>query len=186
MLEEVPTEETPQDTAQVAEQAEPTSRRREKEDSWDDQDYEYFFGETLDDGYRPRQPQEVKSCRRSRARCRRRGRSPPPDLAAQSSARRRHDARDSRRHHRRHRRRRHAGGVGRRDCRPWRVRHLTGREGARARPDLRPDRRRRARPPGCLLLQFRHHGFGGFRSRRWSATICGFSSTTRSSSSPSR
>src|SRR6185295_3648519 len=29
-------------------------------DSWDDQDYEYFFGDYLDDGYRPRAPQEVK------------------------------------------------------------------------------------------------------------------------------
>ena len=32
----------------------------EKDDKWDDADYEYFFGEYLDDGYRPRQPQEVK------------------------------------------------------------------------------------------------------------------------------
>src|ERR1044072_8689941 len=33
---------------------------REKTDSWDDQDYEYFFGDYLNDDYRPRQPQEVK------------------------------------------------------------------------------------------------------------------------------
>src|SRR3979411_1543076 len=31
-----------------------------KTDTWDDQDYEYFFGDYLDDGYRPRAPQEVK------------------------------------------------------------------------------------------------------------------------------
>src|SRR4029078_9199989 len=29
-------------------------------DTWDDQDYEYFFGDYLDDGYRPRAPQEIK------------------------------------------------------------------------------------------------------------------------------
>src|SRR5467141_1698933 len=29
-------------------------------ETWDDQDYEYFFGDYLDDGYRPRAPQEVK------------------------------------------------------------------------------------------------------------------------------
>src|SRR5687767_15831496 len=28
--------------------------------TWDDQDYEYFFGDYLDDGYRPKAPQEVK------------------------------------------------------------------------------------------------------------------------------
>ena len=32
----------------------------DKTDSWDDADYEYFFGDYLDDGYRPRAPQEVK------------------------------------------------------------------------------------------------------------------------------
>ena len=40
------------------------SRKRsppqEKGDTWDDQDYEYFFGDYLDDGYRPRTPTEVK------------------------------------------------------------------------------------------------------------------------------
>ena len=35
----------------------PTS---EKGDTWDDSDYEYFFGDYLDDGYRPRPPQEIK------------------------------------------------------------------------------------------------------------------------------
>src|SRR6516164_2845169 len=51
MLEEVPTEELqPAETAQQA----------NKTDTWDDQDYEYFFGDYLDDGYRPRAPQEIK------------------------------------------------------------------------------------------------------------------------------
>ena len=31
-----------------------------KADTWDDQDYEYFFGDSLDDGYKPRTPTEVK------------------------------------------------------------------------------------------------------------------------------
>jgi RNA polymerase sigma-54 factor len=57
MLEEVPTEEqTPEQAAtQEAEKA-----KEAKDESWDDADYEYFFGEYLDEGYRPRQPQEVK------------------------------------------------------------------------------------------------------------------------------
>jgi RNA polymerase sigma-54 factor len=33
---------------------------QEKTDTWDDQDYEYFFGDYLDDGYRPRTPTEVR------------------------------------------------------------------------------------------------------------------------------
>src|SRR6185295_16786491 len=61
MLEEVPTEETPAEASQTTEapEAEPEKKKDEK-DPWDDQDYEYFFGEYLDDGYRPRQPMEVK------------------------------------------------------------------------------------------------------------------------------
>src|SRR5690606_2350176 len=31
-----------------------------RDDTWDDADYQYFFGEYLDDGYRPRTPQEVR------------------------------------------------------------------------------------------------------------------------------
>jgi RNA polymerase sigma-54 factor len=59
MLEEVPTEDvTPPEATQATEQAEKAAE--EKGDTWDDADYEYFFGEYLDDGYRPRQPQEVK------------------------------------------------------------------------------------------------------------------------------
>ena len=37
-----------------------TEEKVNKTDTWDDQDYEYFFGDYLDDGYRPRAPQEVK------------------------------------------------------------------------------------------------------------------------------
>jgi RNA polymerase sigma-54 factor len=59
LLEEVPTEELqpaePQQADKAAEQPTP-----EKPDTWDDADYEYFFGDYLDDGYRSRQPQEVK------------------------------------------------------------------------------------------------------------------------------
>ena len=57
MLEEMPTEETP---AQEAQQAEPEKPKDKEKETWDDADYEYFFGEYLDEGYRPRQPQEVK------------------------------------------------------------------------------------------------------------------------------
>jgi RNA polymerase sigma-54 factor len=60
LLEEVPTEEL--QPAEAAAQAEKTEEKPtlEKTDTWDDQDYEYFFGDYLDDGYRPRTPQEVK------------------------------------------------------------------------------------------------------------------------------
>src|SRR6187431_1214757 len=59
LLEEVPTEEL-----QPAEQQQPEKHeaetKAEKGDAWDDADYEYFFGDYLDDSYRPRTPQEVK------------------------------------------------------------------------------------------------------------------------------
>ena len=58
MLEEVPTEELqPLEATQEKAEEKP---QVEKTDSWDDQDYEYFFGDYLDDGYRPRTPTEVK------------------------------------------------------------------------------------------------------------------------------
>src|SRR5512142_2211322 len=61
MLEEVPTEELqPVDAAAQQEKPEEEKPPAEKGDSWDDQDYEYFFGDYLDDGYRPRTPTEVK------------------------------------------------------------------------------------------------------------------------------
>src|SRR5258705_10451228 len=60
MLEEVPTEELqPAEAAATPEKSEP-EQQTNKTDTWDDQDYEYFFGDYLDDGYRPRAPQEVK------------------------------------------------------------------------------------------------------------------------------
>jgi RNA polymerase sigma-54 factor len=63
MLEEVPTEELqPVEAAQQEQQKteEQKQQQQEKGDTWDDQDYEYFFGDYLDDGYRPRTPTEVK------------------------------------------------------------------------------------------------------------------------------
>src|SRR5215471_5548553 len=58
MLEEVPTEELQPVEAAAEKQEE--KKPAEKGDTWDDQDYEYFFGDYLDDGYRPRTPTEVK------------------------------------------------------------------------------------------------------------------------------
>jgi len=62
MLEELPEEEpVPEEKAAAEREAEAeTEKKKDETDSWDDQDYEYFFGEYLDDGYRPKQPQEVK------------------------------------------------------------------------------------------------------------------------------
>jgi RNA polymerase sigma-54 factor len=60
LLEEVPTEDPAQDASATTEAPEAEKKEEAKDDTWDDQDYEYFFGEYLDDGYRPRQPQEVK------------------------------------------------------------------------------------------------------------------------------
>jgi RNA polymerase sigma-54 factor len=62
MLEEVPTEELQPVEAAAQEQQKPEEQKppQEKGDTWDDQDYEYFFGDYLDDGYRPRTPTEVK------------------------------------------------------------------------------------------------------------------------------
>ncbi len=59
LLEEVPTEELQSAEAASAadkDEAEPAA----KDDAWDDADYEYFFGDYLDDGYRPRTPQEIR------------------------------------------------------------------------------------------------------------------------------
>ena len=58
MLEEVPTEDL--QPAEAAAQVEkPDEPKSEKGEAWDDSDYEYFFGDYLDDGYRPHKPQEV-------------------------------------------------------------------------------------------------------------------------------
>jgi RNA polymerase sigma-54 factor len=60
MLEEVPAEDLQAaETAAVAEKPEEPPKEQ-KNDVWDDQDYEYFFGDYLDEGYRPRAQQEIK------------------------------------------------------------------------------------------------------------------------------
>ena len=59
LLEESVDEEAP--TAEVVAEAEAVPEKPdEKGDVWDDADYEYFFGDYLDDGYRPKQAQEVR------------------------------------------------------------------------------------------------------------------------------
>jgi len=58
MLEETPSENLEQQEAAPEKPEEKPAQ--EKGDTWDDQDYEYFFGDYLDDGYRPRTPTEVK------------------------------------------------------------------------------------------------------------------------------
>jgi RNA polymerase sigma-54 factor len=62
LLEEVPTDDAqPAEVAATVETpAEPEKPAEDPRDNWDDHDYEYFFGEYLDDGYRARQPQEVR------------------------------------------------------------------------------------------------------------------------------
>src|SRR3989441_5945033 len=60
LLEEVPTEELqPADAVATPEKTD-AEQQGNRTEAWDDQDYEYFFGDYLDDGYRPRAPQEVK------------------------------------------------------------------------------------------------------------------------------
>src|SRR5688572_32309588 len=56
MLEEVPTEELQPAEAAAAQEKTEGEAAVNKTDTWDDQDYEYFFGDYLDDGYRPRAP----------------------------------------------------------------------------------------------------------------------------------
>jgi RNA polymerase sigma-54 factor len=59
LLEEVETEELQPAEQQQAEKPD-VEKPAEKSDTWEDADYEYFFGEYLDDGYRSRTPSEVK------------------------------------------------------------------------------------------------------------------------------
>jgi RNA polymerase sigma-54 factor len=59
LLEEIPTEELQATETPVEEKAEDKTAA-EKTDTWEDADYDYFFGEYLDDGYRPRMQQEVR------------------------------------------------------------------------------------------------------------------------------
>ncbi len=56
MLEEVTAEDLEPPEAAKPEAAADEDGR----DAWDDADYEYFFGDYLDDGYRPQAPQEVR------------------------------------------------------------------------------------------------------------------------------
>jgi RNA polymerase sigma-54 factor len=61
LLEEVPTEELqPAEQQAQNDKADAEKPSVEKSDQWDDADYEYFFGDYLDDGYRSRTPSEVK------------------------------------------------------------------------------------------------------------------------------
>jgi len=60
LLEEVPTEELQPAEQQQQQEKPPDQQPADKGDSWDDADYEYFFGDYLDDGYRSRTPSEVK------------------------------------------------------------------------------------------------------------------------------
>jgi RNA polymerase sigma-54 factor len=61
LLEEIPTEDLQAADATPAVEKEAEAKAQaDKTDTWDDADYEYFFGDYLDDGYRPRAPQEVK------------------------------------------------------------------------------------------------------------------------------
>lgn len=62
LLEETPADELRAADAQTAsdrEEPEATPPER-KDDAWNDADYEYFFGDYLDDGYRSRAPMEVR------------------------------------------------------------------------------------------------------------------------------
>ena len=102
MLEEQPVEEQQAAETQTTEEK-PAEDKPEPQrgDNWDDADYQYFFGEYLDDGYRPRTPSEVKEL-------------PPIEntlsstsslsdhllVAALAADRRRADARDRRSRHR--------------------------------------------------------------------------------------
>jgi RNA polymerase sigma-54 factor len=60
LLEEVPTEDLQPAEQREQDKAEADKPSAEKTDQWDDADYEYFFGDYLDDGYRSRTPSEVK------------------------------------------------------------------------------------------------------------------------------
>ena len=75
LLEEVPTEEL-QPTEQQQPEKQEAQPAVEKPDTWDDADYDYFFGDYLDDGYRSRTPSEVKELPPIENTLRRRAHSP--------------------------------------------------------------------------------------------------------------
>ena len=62
LLEEVPVDEQQDtDAAAQVDKADPDpAPTTERQDTWDDKDYEYFFGEYLHEGYRPPVPREIK------------------------------------------------------------------------------------------------------------------------------
>ncbi len=63
LLEEIPEEGPPAETAEQVGKTEadsPDTPATERQDAWEDADYEYFFGDYLDDGYRARTPTEFK------------------------------------------------------------------------------------------------------------------------------
>src|SRR3954468_12289270 len=60
LLEEVPTEDLQPAEQREQDKAGADKPSAEKSDQWDDADYEYFFGDYLDDGYKSRAPSEVK------------------------------------------------------------------------------------------------------------------------------
>ena len=153
----------------------------DKTDPWDDADYEYFFGDYLDDGYRPRAPQEVKEL------------PPIENTLSTSSSLTDHlewqlslqtddadDPRHRRSHHRQPRRRRLPGRVGRRNRLDGSVAGRRGRAGAAPDPELRSDRRRRPRPAGMpARCRSSTCTSKARRRRRSSASTCGCCTTTR-------
>lgn len=56
MLEEVQVDDQAAETPSTDAEPEPVKTAEDKGDSWDDADYEYFFGEYLDEGYRGSKP----------------------------------------------------------------------------------------------------------------------------------
>jgi RNA polymerase sigma-54 factor len=60
LLEKVTTEELKQTDAEAQVEKPEPEPPSERQDTWDDADYDYFFGDYLDEGYRPRIPREVK------------------------------------------------------------------------------------------------------------------------------
>ncbi len=61
LLEEVPDDGPPAESAeQSAKDGAESAAPAEGQDAWDDADYEYFFGDYLDEGYRSRAPTEYK------------------------------------------------------------------------------------------------------------------------------
>ena len=149
LLEEVPTEEL-QPAEQTAEREAPrTGDRPKNQTPWDDADYEYFFGDYLEDNYRSRTPAEVKELPPIENTLST-GTSLADHLMWQLSLQTEDEKLqgDRQRHHRQSRRRWISRRVGRGDRRDGGVARQRRRARAAARPDVRSDRRRRQRPAG--------------------------------------